>query len=100
MACTVYTPELRSFLSVPMAFLGTRLRHAMSWSPAEESFVSLSDDAKAELLKGCCLDGLDSSASRLFLVHMVCYVVLSDDGTWHGYTQIARLHVLSSAITS
>lgn len=100
MACTVYTPELSSFLSVPMAFLGTRLRHAMSWSPDEETFVSLSDDAKAELLKGCCLDGSDSSASRLFVMHMFCYVLLSDDGTWHGYTQIARLHVLSSAITA
>lgn len=88
----MYSPELRSFLSVPEAFLGTRLRHAMSWSPDEESFVSLSDDAKAELLEGCSLDGSDSSASKLFGAH-----VLLCCGTWPGYTQIARLHVLSSA---
>jgi len=64
----------------------------MSWSPDEESFVSLSDDAKAELLEGCFLDGSDSSASKLFGAH-----VLLCCGTWPGYTQIARLHVLSSA---
>ena len=72
--CIVYSPELRSFLSVPEAFLGTRLRHAMSWSRDMESFVPLNKYAKAELLEGCSLDGSDSSASRL-LMHMFCYVV-------------------------
>ncbi|KAL0036516.1 hypothetical protein WJX77_010974 [Trebouxia sp. C0004] len=64
-ACIVYSPELRSFLSVPMAFLGTRLCHAMSWSPGQESFVSLSNAAKAELLEGCSLDGSGSSTKRV-----------------------------------
>lgn len=91
-ACTVYSPELRSFLSVPGVFLATRLRHAMSWSPDEESFVPLSDAAKAELLKGCSLDGSHSSAGRLFM-HMFA---VSWRMAWHGHTQIARLHVLSS----
>ena len=96
-ACTVYSPELRSFLSVPGVFLATRLRHALSWCPDEESFVPLSDVAKAQLLEGCSLDGSYSSASMHFSLHMVCYVVVSDKGTWPGYTQSARPHVLPSA---
>ncbi|DBA87025.1 TPA: hypothetical protein ACH3X2_000400 [Trebouxia sp. C0005] len=63
--CIVYSPELRSFLSVPEAFLGTRLRHAMSWSRDMESFVPLNKYAKAELLEGCSLDGSDSSAKHV-----------------------------------